>query len=587
MTDLQREREMRTPQFLAVLSVITGWLAGSTVIFEDDFDAYRNSEEPSSIAEIRKTHWRFGEVIDGRYAINHGGNLHQLVMPGVSDFELSFTANPHPRAPFAPILIISFRLTEKKGYRLFHWFGPTWSRVDFHHWDRTADPPADSRLQSIMLPKFALPHAAPIRWRLRAKGNSFALSRNGKEIWSFVHKQGPEKQRGAIALDISTNTRDAVAPIYFDHLKVTTDEIEEVGKHVFRRTFTPPGQIRAMHVKTPFHIDARELRDTGLDRFWTDQPDGRVYRLDLSVDFPEIRGKGRDTAGLRPYVRLETTSGETIFERTIFEGIVGGVMPGRRSGAAMMTRLRNDYDAPKHYGWRVRNCRAADTTGPQKTAIYIPKLPSRFNVAVGWEDLLDADHVSAAGPLEAIFTSDGEPLYSGVPLREGAFSLELKTRPSAGILGRIPKDNQYYAGCVAQQEENHYFVEGEAPVFSVRCVASRRYRLPHIIEWQALDALLRPFPAKGRLNLKMPARGEEHPEWSGRRCIWTAGEIRPNVRHPGIYWLRLQYGGQKKLVCFSIVPGERKPGYTAAAASGLPEISGQFYPMQGWLKETA
>jgi len=97
--------------FLAVLSALTCCSAGPTVIFEDDFDAYGNSEVPSSIAEIRKTPWRFGEVIDGRYAINHGGNQHQLVMPRVSDFELTFTADPHPRAPFAPILIISFRLT--------------------------------------------------------------------------------------------------------------------------------------------------------------------------------------------------------------------------------------------------------------------------------------------------------------------------------------------------------------------------------------------------------------------------------------------------------------------------------------------
>jgi len=101
--------------FVMILLLAGFAVRASEVVFEEDFNGFADGEHPSSLLEIKGTPWLRGEVVNKRYAINAGGNAHRLIMPKVKNFELSFTAEPHKKARYAPIMIINFRQNAYSG----------------------------------------------------------------------------------------------------------------------------------------------------------------------------------------------------------------------------------------------------------------------------------------------------------------------------------------------------------------------------------------------------------------------------------------------------------------------------------------
>ena len=581
-------RRMGFGQAAATL-LLLGTVCGSAVaepVFEERFDGFADGERPSSVVEVRATPWRRGEVVGKRYAINAGGNAHRLVMPQVSDFELTFTAEPHQRAKYAPILVICFRQSRGRGYRLHHWFGPTWGRVDFHHWDDAAQPPIRTRLESTNSPKISLPQPRPIRWRLAASGNTFSLHRNGGKIWEYTDTDRPTLEPGAITFDISLGTKDPTAPIYFDDVRVDSSDpgVAERFRRVLYCHKQIPGDIVAAHVNIFHKVLVHEVLDTGLDQIWTDVPRGRMFRVTASVDFPDMsEGEGRKMAAKSPYVRIETTDGAAVLEQRIFDGILGSTWPGHHSAPAQILRLHAEHDSLPPDGVQVRTAAVADATGPQQAVACLRALPADFHITAGWEYWLDNDHIHVAGPVEATWTRDGERVYAGRPIRPSELTFELVSPPSEGILARIRKDNRYYQNCVAFQRCNHYFLEGEPVAFSVNCSAGIDARLDAQAQWQLADGYMRPLKEPGTVTLDAP----ESSLWprADRKLTWQTRPFVLEVAKPGVYWLQLTIGERTKRYAFSIVPREQRPGNTAATACGLPRMDGNFYPMQPWLKD--
>ena len=561
-------------------------VAAAEVVFQENFNGLADGERPSSIVEVRKTPWARGEVVGKRYAINAGGNAHRLVMPQVRDFELTFVAEPHPRARYAPILIISLREGPGRGYRLYHWFGPSWSRVDFHHWDAGADPPIRTRLESTGAPKIALPQPRPIRWRLSARGATFALQRNGEKIWEYTDTDRPTLGPGAVSLDISLATKNPTAPIYFDDMRVESDDRAVALKfqRVYDHNFLVPGNFVAAHVQIHHRVQIDKVLDTGLDQLWTDVPQGRMYRVTASVDFPDMsEGKGRKMAAQTPYVRLENLDGSPVVEQNVFTGILGSTWPGHHSASAQILRLLTECESLPPDGMLIRNAAVADATGPQQAVAYLPDLPGDFNVTAGWEYWLDNDHIHVAGPVEATWTKHGKLLYAGRPVRPGRVTFDLRSAPSQGVLRRIRKDNRYYADCAAFQECNHYFLDGEPVTFTVACAAGIDARLDRRAQWQLMDCYRRRTDQHGAVELAAP-KSSLWPR-ADRKMTWKTKPFVLALKRPGVYWIDLTLGSTTKHYAFSIVPADPRPGYTAAASSGLPRMDGNFYPMQRWPKD--
>jgi len=569
-----------------VLATSLALAADSMLVFEDDFNGLADGERPSSIVEVRDAPWQRGEAVDKRYAINAGGNAHRLVMPKVRDFQLHFTAEPHRRAKYAPILIIRFREAGGKGYRLHHWFGPTWSRVDLYRWDETVEPPIDLRLQSTSVPKIDLPQVEPIRWRLQVKGDTFRLYRNGKNIWTYTDTDQPLLERGAVAFDVSLYTRGATGPMFLDDVRVeSTDKgMAEQFRRVFHFSKQVPGHLVAAHARIFHHVEIHEVFDTGLDELWIDVPEGRMYRVTSSVNFPDMHdGQGRKMAARTPYVRLEKSDGAPFIEQRIYDGVLGSTLPGHRSAAAQLTRLHTEHKELPPDGVHIRTAAVADTSGRQASVAFVASLPPEFHVTAGWEYWLDSDHVHVAGPVEATWNKDGTLFYAGRPIRRGRLAFELRSQASEGILARIGRDNRYYAECVRFQEENHFFLEGEPVRFHLTCGAGLEARLDEPSRWRLLDAYRRPTDKQDSIELE-PPHSALWPRADSKK-VWHSPPLTVPVAAPGVYWLEVAVGSQTKHYAFSIVPGEQRPGNTAARASGLPRMQGNFYPTQPWPKD--
>ena len=228
-----------------------------------------------------------------------------------------------------------------------------------------------------------------------------------------------------------------------------------------------------------------------------------------------------------PYIRLEKPDGSPILEQRVFDGVLGSTWPGHRSAAAQILRLLTERDELPPDGVLIRSAAAADATGRQQSVAYLMDLPSDFNVTAGWKYWLDSDHIHVAGPVEATWNKDGEMLYAGRAIEPGKLAFELNSSPSEGILGRIRKENRYYAECVRFQERNHYFLEGEPVTFRVDCGAGIDAPLDTPLSWLVFDGYRRPMPLRGTVDLRAPEsslwpRADRKMTW---RTAWNCAKI--------------------------------------------------------------
>ena len=575
---------------MAVMAVMTGLCHGqaatpATLIFEENFNSYADGEQPSSIFELQEKQFDFGETIGGRYAVNNG-NRHMLMAPKVSDFDLTFTAAPHPMALRAPQINIEFHTDPQglRGYRLSHWMG-TYNRLDLTYWDSTASPPVSRKLISPEVPALNLPVATGIRFRLSVHGRDIELIRNDVSLLKFTvaHGDGARTvESGHVVFSIypATWVPEDVAPIYFDDIRLETTDRDETSRVLFQKRYDIPEGLRAASVQTYHELQITEVIDTGMDVLRTDAPNGRVYRVTASVQFPVLEGpKARATAALTPYMRLERPNGTVILKQRIFNGILGTMRPGLPGGgAAQLLRLMTSYDTPPHYGIALHTQQAADATGPQSSARYLTALPDDFNVVVGWEYFMDNDHLEASGPVEAIHRRTGELLYAGMPLWAGDCTLLLDSPLPTGLIARVSEKNPNIKGFVERFKENHYFLEGDPVRFRVSLAAGPKTPVPEKFQWRLLDAYRRPIEGSEGRGTLAAAAGDLATTLRGIGRELVSAQLQLGVRKPGVYWLELDADGVQLRRAFSVVPADQRPGNTAARASGLPWISGQFYP---------
>ena len=562
-----------------------------TLAYTENFNSYADGEQPSSIFELQERQFEFGETIGGRYAINNG-NRHMLVTPRVGDFDLTFTVEPNPRALRAPQMNVEFRTDPRgmRGYRLSHWMG-TYNHLDLTSWDNTASPPVTHKLESPAVSALKLPVTAPIRFRLTVRDRTIEFSRNGQELLSFTDTSDsprpPESGHVALSIYPATWVPEDAAPLFFDDIRLETPAPRETAKVLFTKRYDIPEGLRATSVPTHHEVQIADVADTGLDALRTDAPDGRIYRVTASVQYPVLEGyKARPTAALTPYIRLERPTGSVILKQRIFNGILGNMMPGLPGGgAAQLLRLMTSYEDPPRYGLALRTQQAADATGPQSSTRYVTALPEDFNVVVGWEYFMDNDHLEASGPVEAIYQRDGKLLYAGAPLRSGDLSLTLDSPLPAGLVARVTEKNSLYKGFVQRFRENHYFLEGDPVRFTVSVAGGPRTPLPGEFRWRLLDALRRPVEGAEGSRRFAAATGDEATTLRGIGRELVSAELPLGGLKPGVYWLDIDAEGLELKRAFSVVPADQRAGNTAARVAGLPWIAGPFYPAMTTTKD--
>jgi len=587
---------VRTACGLVFLAAMTGLghiqaadLAGP--IYEENFNSHADGEQPSSIYELHERPLDSGETIGGRYAVNNG-NRHMLVTPTVGDFDLTFTVEPHARALRTPQMVVEFRTDPQglRGYRLAHWMG-TYNRLDLSYWDKTTSPPVNRKLASPQVPALNLPVAAPIRFHVRVHGRDIEFRRNDEVLLTFtdVNDDARAAASGNVVFSSypATWVPEDVSPLFFDDIRLETPDQRETSRVVFEKRYDIPEGLRAASVPTHHQLQIAEVVATGLDSLRTDAAGGRVYRVTAGVQFPVLEGqKARATAALTPYLRLERPNGGVILRQRIFHGILGTMRPGLPGGgAAQLLRLMTSFATPPHYGVALHSQQAADATGPQSSTRYLTALPDDFNVVVGWEHFMDNDHLEVSGPVEAIYRRSGELLYAGMPLRVGDRALLLESPLPAGLIAHVSDTNANFEGFVQRFKENHYFLEGDPVQFRVSLAAGPKTSMPEQFEWRLLDAYRRPVAggegrgplASATTDLADTLRG------IGRGVV--SAELRLGSLEPGVYWLDIDADGVQLKRAFSVVPGEKRAGNTAARASGLPWIAGQFYPAMSTAKD--
>ena len=578
--------------FTAIMRPCLGEAPGpGTLVYEENFNSYADGEQPSSIFEVQDRQLDSGETIGGRYAINNG-NRHMLVAPGVKDFDLTFTVEPHPRALRAPTMIVEFRTDPQglRGYRISLWMG-TYNRVDLAFWDNTVSPPIMQTLASPQVPEFKLPVPEPIRFRLSVHGNAIELSRGDQMLLKFNDPNQAPRASASGHIVFSSNPAtwipEDVAPLSFDDIRLETADRGEAVRPLFQKQYDIPQNLRAVSIPTHHHLQIAEVAGTGLDALRTDAPGGRIYRVTAGVQFPVLEGlKARATAALTPYVRLERPTGSVILKQRIFHGILGNMRPGLPGGgAAQLLRLMTSYADPPHYGVALQTQQAADATGPQSSTRFVTALPEDFNVVVGWEYFMDNDHLEASGPVEAIYHRDGKLLYAGMPLRAGDVSLMLDNPLPAGLAARVSEKNPNAKGFVQRLRENHYFLEGDPVRFTVSLAAGPKTPLPGEFQWRLLDAYRRPVEGgEGRKRFAAATSDLAKTLRDIGRELMSA-ELPIGPLPPGVYWLDLEADGVELKRAFSVVPAKQRAGNTAARASGLPWIAGQFYPAMTTTKD--
>ncbi len=588
---------VRTAVGLLFLAVMTGLCLGdapapSTLVYEENFNSYADGEQPSSIYELQDKQLDSGETIGGRYAVNNG-NRHMLIAPKVADFDLTFTVKPHSMALRAPTMIVEFRTDPNglRGYRISFWMG-TYNRVDLAFWDNTVSPPIMQKLASPQVPEFKLPVPETIRFRLSVHDRDIEFSRNEQSLLKFTDPNPTPQASTPGNITFSSNPAtwipEDVAPLSFDDFRLETPDRVGNIKPIFQRRYDIPQNLRAISVPTHHEFQIAEVTGTGLDDLRTDAPGGRVYRVTGGVQFPVLEGlKARATAAVTPYVRLERPNGSVILKQRIFNGILGNTRPGLPGGgAAQLLRLMTSYADPPHYGVTLHTQKAADATGPQSSTRFVTALPEDFNVVVGWEYFMDNDHLEASGPVEAIYHRDGKLLYAGMPLRVGDLSLTLDSPPSAGLIARVSDKNADAKSFVQRLKENHYFLEGDPVRFTVLLAAGPKTLLPGEFQWRLLDAFRRPVEGGEGRKRFAAATSEKATTLRGIGRELISAELPIGPLPPGVYWLDLAADGLELKRAFSVVPAKQRAGNTAARASGLPWIAGQFYPAMTTTKDS-
>jgi hypothetical protein len=567
----------------------------TTTVFDENFNAYKDGEHPSSIVERNALPTDSGEVIGGRYAVSFG-NRHLLVAPKVRDFDLTFTVEPHPRAAQAPIMIVDFRTDAegRRGYRIVHWMGESLNRLDLEAWDTTVAPPVRRMLAQPKVPDVRLPVAAPLRFRLIASGNSIVLSRDDEELLAYTDTNATARlaEPGNIALGASLETwvKKEVAPLFFDDVRLKTSDPVKPFRTVYQKEFEVPQWVQAVCVQVKHSIRILEVADTGLDAVRSGGAGGRVYRVDAGINFPALTAEDpkrfeRDMALLAPYVRVERANGDLLVEDRIFNGILGGMRPGHGGGSAQLLRLMTAHGNPPHHGAAARSPQAADGTGPQRSSpCFMTDLPDDFTIVAGWDYHLDGDHMEPAGPIEAMYDRSGTLLYVGDPLGVGDRALLVGNPEPKGLLARLtgPIDPNF----ARRFDENLCFLEGDPTRFTVAVVAGPRTRVPVGFRWRLLDALRRPVEGAEGEDTFGHTADEQAQTLRGIGREKVSADLDLGRRPPGVYWLDLEAGGLEMQRAFSIVPAKREPGNTAARASGLPWIAGQFYPSH-WTRKDA
>ncbi len=128
---------------------------------------------------------------------------------------------------------------------------------------------------------------------------------------------------------------------------------------------------------------------------------------------------------------------------------------------------------------------------PFKRSVRFLKPEEPFNLAVGFDEYCHTTLKNLAqSPSETIFDPKGKILYSGLGVTEETRKLEFLSQPDKRILSLLPKNDPRYKKAVEFAKNNHYFIEGEPPRFTLRLTGGKE--LPADFEVELEDAYLQP-----------------------------------------------------------------------------------------------
>ena len=114
----------------------------------------------------------------------------------------------------------------------------------------------------------------------------------------------------------------------------------------------------------------------------------------------------------------------------------------------------------RHYPW------------PLTRSVRFMKPDEPFNLAVGFDSYRHSTLPEfEQSPSETVFDLQGSILSSGLGISSGKCKTEFLSRPDKRMMERLPLDDPRHKDALEFLKNNHYFIEGEDPLFRIRLTA--------------------------------------------------------------------------------------------------------------------
>lgn len=141
------------------------------------------------------------------------------------------------------------------------------------------------------------------------------------------------------------------------------------------------------------------------------------------------------------------------------------------------------------YFWGVLHKK---TDWPYKRSVRFIKPSGKFDLAIGADFYMHSTFpLGPLEPAEIVFNETGKVLYSGLGISDGIIKTEFLSQQDKLMAEHLPKKNPRAALALDFVKNNHYFIEGEKIMFTIKLISSSE--IPVVFDVQIENAYFTPL----------------------------------------------------------------------------------------------
>jgi hypothetical protein len=514
-------------------------------IFNENFLNHLDKEHPDGLVvenNCEQPHL-LGYVEDKKYLMVFPGNKHIPLTGEIKNFSLNVNCHAEKCSNHV-IIVIYFRYCREKrcGYRLEYKWDEKHASLKFEAYNK-GDTTSILSLENLNSPGTI---ADLNQLKLLVKGENFSFYHNQNLVHELSDPDNTFGQDGHIAFDRGR----FLGPMVIESVNIESEEEKESKSLWPEISFALPKSLNGFDSAWIVNIKSEQfVGRTVIDAELSGGPVPRKRNEAFSGRLPNEKLTG-------PYLRLESPDGKYSRKHYLINGSVG---------------------LKEH--WDKNQCALseADAECPVGEHLIIDELPENVYLFFGYEkyEAEDRIHMSDAPKEIMLDPRSGKVLYTGGSLEGRKVNLELKSGKDKKICGLIPEDTIDYDDVLAFAENNHYFFDSEACVFTPQIT----FKTPvfNVDEFNLTVTLEDVFHDKikdvGVYSLTL--KSTETEKSSGLKILASEQIIFDDLG-PGVYHLRLELRLGQRLIkdsahAFEIM-SESDNTPAPPIISGLPEL---------------